>query len=109
MTAKQRTFQAEIIERVATETGLYQYQVKKVLEATAHIVVKDLIRGKEVHVLSLGKFWLSRYGARRGFNPRARKSLWLEERLLPKFTWGRRIYGIIKREATKKHGENRDY
>ena len=93
-----KTQYAEIIERIADATSLYRYQVKKVLDAMSHLVVSDLIQGKSVYFPALGKFWMAYYRAGPAFNPIAMKPIETRDRYLPKFKWGKRVYGYIKEE-----------
>ena len=82
-------------------TGLYQYQVKKVLVAVVQCIVNDLALGKEVHFLSLGKFKTFKKEKRQGFNPYHGKHFEIDECYVPKFKFGKRAYDFIKSEATK--------
>lgn len=80
-------------------TGLYQYQVKKVLDAITDLIVNDLIGKKEVVFPSFGKFRLRLHCARKGSHPQTLKTIDIPERYLPQFMWSRNAYEHIKRET----------
>lgn len=94
-----KTHHAEVIERIARMTGLYRYQVKKVLDAVTDLIVTDLIQRKEILFPALGKFRMRFHCARKGSHPQTLKELDIPERYLPRFIWSRNTYEHIKRET----------
>lgn len=99
--AKTKIISTDTVKRIALITGLYQYQIKKVLIATVQCIVNDLSQGHEVHFLSLGKFKLKHQKTCKGFNVYRREPMQLKERFVPKFIWGKRAYEFIRSETTK--------
>lgn len=60
---------AELIEHVATETGLEKNAVKKALEAVLTGIVETVKQGEEVTLAGFGKFTVKNSAARQGRNP----------------------------------------
>ena len=59
----------EMIEAVASETGLAKTEVAKVLNAYTDTIVKTVAEGGEYTVIGFGKFYASQRQARTGRNP----------------------------------------
>ena len=59
----------EMIEAVASETGLAKTEVAKVLNAYTNTIVKTVAEGRDYTVIGFGKFYASQRQARTGRNP----------------------------------------
>ena len=64
----------EMIEAVASETGLAKTEVAKVLNAYTDTIVKTVAEGGEYTVIGFGKFYASQRQARTGRNPPINRS-----------------------------------
>lgn len=60
---------AEMIETLATATGLSKADTEKVFNATFDLFKSELEKGNEVSVSGFGKFKISERAARTGRNP----------------------------------------
>lgn len=60
---------AEMIEALATATGLTKADTEKVFNATFDLFKSELEKGNEVSVSGFGKFKISERAARTGRNP----------------------------------------
>jgi len=60
---------AEMIEALATATGLSKADTEKVFNATFDLFKSELEKGNEVSVSGFGKFKISERAARTGRNP----------------------------------------
>ena len=89
----------DMTKRIAQQTGLFEHQVRAVVLAFVRNVISDLSLGKSVHVMSLGKFYIKRMGARKIFDPFRGKPDRVGDRYIPRFTFGRRVLEFIKRES----------
>lgn len=98
---KNKAVTTDMTKRISKMTGLYQYQVRKVMTAAIQCIVNDLALGKTVSLLSLGKFRLQKREKRKAFNPYTKEWFELEDCHVPKFKFGKRAYDFIKCEATK--------
>jgi DNA-binding protein HU-beta len=59
----------ELVQRVASDTGMSQSQAKEAVEATFTAIAQELANGGEVAVSGFGKFSVSERSAREGRNP----------------------------------------
>jgi DNA-binding protein HU-beta len=59
----------ELIEAIATETGLSKADSKRTLEAFTGIVQKQLRKGNQVRLIGFGTFSVRKRKARKGINP----------------------------------------
>lgn len=79
----------EMIEAVASETGLAKTEVAKVLNAYTDTIVKTVAEGGEYTVIGFGKFYASQRQARTGRNPSTGVEIKIPAAMVPKFTAGK--------------------
>ena len=79
---------AELIERVAKETGSPKAHVERVLDATIDVVRKSVKRGDEVKLVGFGTFTKSKRKARTGRNPQTGQTIKIPATWYPKFRAG---------------------
>ena len=60
---------AELVEAIATKTGLTKADANRALEATFEVITKALKKGERVPVAGFGTFNVSKRKAREGRNP----------------------------------------
>ena len=60
---------AELVEAIATKTGLTKADATRALEATFEVITKALKKGERVPVAGFGTFNVSKRKAREGRNP----------------------------------------
>jgi nucleoid DNA-binding protein len=90
----------DMTKRIAKKTGMYDYQVRAILMAFIQETITDLARGKSVHLMALGKFWVKKMKPCRVWNPRKKEQFQVGTRYLPRFEYGGKAYAFIKQEAT---------
>ncbi len=88
-----------LIKKIAEDTELYEYQVKSVIISLIQETIRDLCAGKQVHLLSLGKFWVKKLKPQGSWDPYRKTKISLEARGVPKFTFGRRAGEFIKAQV----------
>lgn len=93
------------IKRLSRLSGLYEYQVKKLLVSLCQCIVNDLAKGMDVQVLSLGKFYLKKRPAKSMFNPYHQKIMEYDAAYIPSFRWGKRAYDFIQSESKRNLGD----
>lgn len=93
--AKKRSYHKNLIKKIAYDTELYENQVKSVIIAFIQETIRALCAGRSVQILSLGKFWVKR-SRTNAWDPYRQKKIKLPLRLIPKFTYGRRVSDFIK-------------
>ena len=60
---------AELVEAIATKTGLTKADANRALDATFEVITKALKKGERVPVAGFGTFNVSKRKAREGRNP----------------------------------------
>ena len=82
---------AELIEEVASETGLANRTSGKAVDAVVSAISDCLARGEKVTLVGFGTFRVRSRKARRGVNPQTRQSLQIPAKKVPKFTAGKAL------------------
>jgi DNA-binding protein HU-beta len=82
---------AELIERVARDTGLSKAGALRVLDAVLDNVTKSLRKGEKVTLVGFGTFQAARRRARTGRNPRTGIPIRIDARRVPKFVPGKEL------------------
>jgi DNA-binding protein HU-beta len=78
----------ELIEALATETGLTKADSGRALEGLIATVQKQLKKGEDVSITGFGKFSVVKRAARTGVNPRTGEKVKIRASKAPKFTAG---------------------
>ena len=76
----------EMIEAVASETGLAKTEVAKVLNAYTAEIIKAVAAGGDYTVIGFGKFYASQRQARTGRNPSTGAEIKIPAAMVPKFS-----------------------
>ena len=79
----------EMIEAVASETGLAKTEVAKVLNAYTAEIIKTVAAGGDYTVIGFGKFYGSQRQARTGRNPSPGAEIKIPAAMVPKFSAGK--------------------
>ncbi len=87
---------AELVARVARDTGLTKADVLRVLDGVLDAVGRSLRRGGKVKLVGFGTFHVSRHRARAGHNPRTQEPMRISARKLPKFTAGKDLKKLVR-------------
>jgi len=87
---------AEIVERIAHDTGLTKAAVGRCLDALVDNVTRALKKGERVAFVGFGTFNVSRRRARRGRNPQSGAPIRIPARRVPRFTPGKELKATIR-------------
>jgi len=87
---------AELVARVARDTGLTKADVLRVLDGVLDNVCRMLKKGDKVTLVGFGTFLVARHRARAGHNPRTGEAMRIAARRLPKFTAGKDLRKMIR-------------
>jgi DNA-binding protein HU-beta len=79
---------SQLIEAVASDSGLTRTDSARALESLLHAVTKTLKKGDEVNITGFGKFSVVPRAAREGVNPRTGERLRIKASKAPKFSAG---------------------
>jgi nucleoid DNA-binding protein len=93
-----KQLQAELVERIAEETGLFDYQVVRVLQSMTWNIVESLKEGRPVQIRELGTFYLRKYTHQTSWDPHRGQPKPVSDRLIPKFKWVRTSVLSIRKE-----------
>jgi len=82
---------AELIERVARDTGLTKADSLRAIDAVLDNVTKSLRKGEKVTLVGFGSFQTARRSARNGRNPQTGTPIKIAARRVPKFVPGKEL------------------
>jgi DNA-binding protein HU-beta len=87
---------AEIIARIAKETGLTKTDAGKCLDAFLDDVTRSLKKGEKVTLVGFGTFVVGRRKARTGRNPQTGAPIKIAARRVPRFVAGKELKDAVK-------------
>lgn len=79
---------SQLIEAVASDSGLTRSDSARAVESLLHAVTKTLKKGDEVNIPGFGKFSVVPRAARDGVNPRTGERLRIKASRAPRFSAG---------------------
>jgi DNA-binding protein HU-beta len=80
---------AQVVARVAKETGLTRADVRRVFDAFLDTVVRALRKGEPVKLVDFGTFLVTRRRSRPGHNPHTGQPMRITGRRWPRFSAGK--------------------
>lgn len=86
---------SEMIEAIATATGLTKADSEKAFNATFDLFKKELADGNKVSVAGFGTFKISERAAREGRNPRSGETMTIAACKAPKFKAGKALKDAV--------------
>ena len=86
---------AELINAIASESGLSKADAKKALDATVKAVSNALVAGDKVSLVGFGTFSVSERAARQGINPATKQSITIGAKKVAKFKPGTKLSEAI--------------
>ena len=87
---------ADLIDKIASATGMTKADSGRALDATLDAVKVTLIKGQKVTLVGFGTFSVSKRKARKGRNPRTGQEIKIAAAKVPKFTAGQPLKDFIK-------------
>ena len=87
---------ADLIEKVATGTGLSKADAGRALDSAIDAIKASLKKGMKVTLVGFGTFSVSKRKARKGRNPRTGEEIKIAATKTPKFTAGKVLKDAIK-------------
>jgi len=85
----------ELIDAIATETGLSKADSKRSLEAFTGIVEKQLKKGNTIRLIGFGTFSVRKRKARKGINPQTGEEIRIKARKVPHFAPGAELKNAL--------------
>jgi DNA-binding protein HU-beta len=87
---------AELIEKIAKDTGTSRAVAARALESFVDGVKKSLKKGNRVALIGFGTFSVAKRKARKGRNPRTGEKISIKASKVPKFTAGKNFKEAVK-------------
>jgi DNA-binding protein HU-beta len=87
---------SELVDAVASDSGLTRADASRAVESFVTIVNKTLKKGDEVALTGFGKFSVVKRAARTGVNPRTGEKVKIKASKAPKFTAGATLKQNVK-------------
>jgi DNA-binding protein HU-beta len=87
---------AELVSRVARETGVTKADVLRVLDGVLEAVARSLRKGERVTLVDFGTFLVTRRRARPGHNPRTGQAMRIPARKWPRFAAGKALRDLVR-------------
>jgi DNA-binding protein HU-beta len=87
---------AEVVARVARDSGLTKADVDRVLGALLEHVSRSLKKGERVKLVGFGTFDVARRRARSVLNPRTGAAIRIPARRMPRFTPGKDLRKLVR-------------
>ncbi len=86
---------AELVARVARETGVTKADVLRVLDTVLDTVGRSLRKGEKVKLVDFGCFLVTRRRARAGHDPHSGEAIRIPARRWPRFAAGKALRALI--------------
>lgn len=87
---------AELIERVARQTGQTKLGVEQVINETLSIIKKSVRKGDDVTLVGFGTFTQSKRKARAGRNPQTGQEMVIPAATVPRFRPGKEFKVLLQ-------------
>ena len=87
---------AEVVGRVARDSGLTKADVDRVLASLIENVSRSLKKGEKVKLVGFGTFDVARRRARSVLNPRTGAAIRIPARRMPRFTPGKELKKLVR-------------
>ncbi len=87
---------AELIEQVASQTGLTKRTSGKAVDTVVSAISDCLARGEKVTLVGFGTFGVRQRKARTGRNPQTGETIQIPAKKVPKFVPGKNLKNKVK-------------
>jgi len=87
---------AELIDKIASGTGLSKADAARALDSTLNSVKLALKKGQKVTLVGFGTFSIVKRKSRKGRNPRTGEVITIPAAKVPKFTSGKALKDAVR-------------
>ena len=87
---------AELIDKVASGTGLSKADAARALDSTLNSVRLALKKGQKVTLVGFGTFSVVKRKSRKGRNPRTGQAITIPAAKIPKFSAGKALKDAVR-------------
>lgn len=88
---------SELIDQIASASGLTKADAKKALDATTQAIKKALIKNDKVQLIGFGTFAVNKRPAREGINPATKQKIKIAAKKVAKFKAGAELTDAINK------------
>ncbi len=88
---------SELIDQIASASGLTKADAKKALDATTQAIKKALIKNDKVQLIGFGTFAVNERPAREGINPATKQKIKIAAKKVAKFKAGAELTDAINK------------
>jgi len=89
---------SELVDEIATETGLTKKDSEAALKAFINAVSKELKKGGSVQLVGFGTFDVGKRAARTGRNPKTGETIKIKAAKSPKFKAGKALKDLVNKK-----------
>ncbi len=89
---------ADLIAKVADDTGITKTQANDVLDSFINAVTKTLKGGGKVTLVGFGTFSVSRHKARNGRNPKTNEVIKIDAKKVARFKAGKELADVLNKK-----------
>lgn len=86
---------ADIVERVASGTGLTKLETEAVIEGFLNTVIEALREGKGIEIRGFGSYRVKKKNARYARNPKSGEKVYVDEHYVPVFKFSKDFKVIV--------------
>ncbi|MGE5363983.1 MAG: HU family DNA-binding protein [Bacteroidota bacterium] len=86
---------ADIVERVASGTGLTKLETEAVIEGFLNTVIEALREGKGIEIRGFGSYRVKKKNARYARNPKSGEKVYVDEHFVPVFKFSKDFKVIV--------------
>ena len=87
---------AELVEKIASDTGLTKADAARALDSALENIKKALKKNQKVTLVGFGTFSVTKRKARKGRNPQTGETIKIPATKAPRFTPGKGLKDAIK-------------
>lgn len=88
---------ADLVEKIAKETGLAKASVEKSVNSFINVVTTALKKGDDVTLIGFGTFSVGKRAARTGRNPKTGELLKIKAKKVPRFKPGAALKAAVNK------------
>ncbi len=86
---------ADIVERIASGTGLTKIETEAIVEGFISTVIETLKEGKGIEIRGFGSFRVKKKNARYARNPKSGEQVFVDEHFVPVFKFSKDFKSIV--------------
>lgn len=87
----------ELIEKIATQSGLSKADSKKALDTTVEALKEALVGGDKIQLVGFGTFSVNERPARQGINPATKQKIEIAAKKVVKFKAGAELSEAVNK------------